>query len=213
MKLISSLVFVLSVSIYAQVPRGVAPSSGPRLGSRQISSGQGASAPSDKAFLGKVISIQPIFVEDEFRSAKITVLSESGLETTYTVLKDTKIMKNGGLCTIKVGKAGDTCAGVMIQNGPALRTLTFSDPPKAVTTSPEESKKRKEAAEANALKWHQQLADKGDPYGQYRMGVRYLKGDGVTNNVELARDYLSKSAAQGYADASAELLKMAKPKD
>lgn len=62
--------------------------------------------------------------------------------------------------------------------------------------------KRKQAAADRALKYNQDLADKGDIYGQLRMGERYLKGDGVEKNEAKAKDYLSKAAAQGSIEAS-----------
>lgn len=45
-------------------------------------------------------------------------------------------------------------------------------------------------------------------YEQYAMGVRYLKGDGVEKNEELARTWLQKSAAQGYDEAKTVLAKL-----
>src|ERR1700677_637619 len=47
--------------------------------------------------------------------------------------------------------------------------------------SPKEAERQraKQGVDANVLKFHQDLADRNDPYGQYKMGMRYLKGDGV----------------------------------
>ena len=66
----------------------------------------------------------------------------------------------------------------------------------------------KNEAGAKVLAWHQELADKGDPYGQYKMGLHYLNGDGVAKDVQKARDLFSKAAAQGNQDAAAELAKL-----
>jgi len=60
----------------------------------------------------------------------------------------------------------------------------------------------------HTLEWHEQLASEGDPYGQYRMGLRYLKGDGVPQDVEKARDLLKSAAAQGDKGAAEELAKL-----
>jgi nitrate reductase NapE component len=67
--------------------------------------------------------------------------------------------------------------------------------------------KKKELA-ANALKYHQRLADKGDPYGEYQMGLRYMNGDEVEKDWFKAADYLGKAAVQGRTDAAAELNKL-----
>lgn len=66
----------------------------------------------------------------------------------------------------------------------------------------------KNDAGAKVLAWHQELADKGDPYGQYKMGLHYLNGDGVAKDLQKARDLFSKAAAQGNKDAAAELDKL-----
>lgn len=51
------------------------------------------------------------------------------------------------------------------------------------------------------LKWHQGLADKGHIHGEYSMGLRYLRGDGVERNEELGRAWLTKAAKQGHDEA------------
>jgi len=71
-----------------------------------------------------------------------------------------------------------------------------------------QNKKEKQAGEAAALKWNQSQADKGDDYGELRMGERYLKGNGVEKDLAKAKDYFSKSAAQGNLDASNALVKI-----
>jgi hypothetical protein len=70
------------------------------------------------------------------------------------------------------------------------------------------NEKEKRTGEAAALKWNQSQADKGDAYGELRMGERYLKGDGVEKDLLKAKDYFSKSAAQGNLEASNALVKI-----
>ena len=70
------------------------------------------------------------------------------------------------------------------------------------------SEEKKRQLAANALKFHQDLADKGDAYGQYMMGLRYMNGDGVEKDWFKASDYLGKASVQGRADAAAELTKL-----
>ena len=70
---------------------------------------------------------------------------------------------------------------------------------------------KRTASQLKALNYNQALADKGDAYGQLRMGERYLKGDGVDKDITKARDYLSKAAAQGNIEASNLLVKINPP--
>lgn len=63
----------------------------------------------------------------------------------------------------------------------------------------------KRAADAKALKYDEDLAAKGDAFGLLRMGERYRDGDGVTNNLALARDYLQRAAKAGDPTAADEL--------
>ena len=65
-------------------------------------------------------------------------------------------------------------------------------------------------ANAKALKFNQDQAAKGEAYGQFRMGERYLTGDGVEKDLIKARVYISKAAEQGMTSA-VELLKNLPP--
>lgn len=66
----------------------------------------------------------------------------------------------------------------------------------------------KSKTDAKVLAWHKELADKGDAYGEYKMGLRYETGDGVDKDVDKAKDMLGKAAAQGNSDAASELSKL-----
>lgn len=66
----------------------------------------------------------------------------------------------------------------------------------------------KSSSDAKVLAWHKELAEKGDAYGEYKMGIRYLNGDGVDKDPVKAKDLLSKAAAQGNKDAADALAKM-----
>jgi hypothetical protein len=66
----------------------------------------------------------------------------------------------------------------------------------------------KETAKQNALKFNQDLADKGDAYGLFRMGERYRDGEGVPKDFTKARDYLTKAAAAGSPTAEDDLKKL-----
>jgi hypothetical protein len=65
----------------------------------------------------------------------------------------------------------------------------------------------KNVPQARALKFNQDLADKGDAYGLLRMGERYRDGDGVPKDLNKAREYFTKAIAAGSPTAAEELEK------
>jgi hypothetical protein len=83
--------------------------------------------------------------------------------------------------------------------------------PEEVAAAKTQADRKKATGDAATLKFYQEQAEKGDAYGQYRMGIRYLEGDGVPKDLAKARDYLSKAAAQGNKEAAAELAKLPVP--
>jgi len=60
-------------------------------------------------------------------------------------------------------------------------------------------------AQTKALEFNLKQAENGDAYGQYRMGVRYLKGEGVSVDEAKGIEWLKKAIAQGHADAKKAL--------
>lgn len=58
---------------------------------------------------------------------------------------------------------------------------------------------------AKALQEIRPLAEKGDPRGQYSMGVLYENGYGVTKDLKLAAAWYLKAAKQGNTDAQYNL--------
>jgi hypothetical protein len=60
-------------------------------------------------------------------------------------------------------------------------------------------------ASAKALKYNQDLADKGDPTGLLRMGERYRDGDGVEKDLVKAKSFLQRAADAGSPTAAEEL--------
>jgi hypothetical protein len=67
-----------------------------------------------------------------------------------------------------------------------------------------EAKRKADQASAT-LKHHQELAAKKDPYGLYRMGKRYLEGDGVEKDPERGWQLLRQASLAGHEGAK-ELL-------
>jgi hypothetical protein len=80
-------------------------------------------------------------------------------------------------------------------------------PPRALTDSEVAAARQKADAKktdmaASLLKYHQSLADKGDPYGWLQMGKRYLTGDGVAKDEVEARRLLSLASRAGQTEAT-----------
>lgn len=71
----------------------------------------------------------------------------------------------------------------------------------------------KQGMDAKLLGYHKDLADKGDAYGELRMGLRYHDGDGVPQDLDKAREWLQKAADQGDSDAASALDKLPKPQN
>lgn len=84
---------------------------------------------------------------------------------------------------------------VKIQNVPAV----------LAKLAKEKEDEKKRAVLDKVLKFNQDAADKGDPYGLLRMGERYRDGDGVPKDLVKAKDYLTKAAATGSPTADSEL--------
>ena len=87
---------------------------------------------------------------------------------------------------------------------PPTRKLT----PEEAAAAKAQAAKKNGGAEAAKLKFDEEQAEDGKDLYQYRMGVRYLKGDGVPIDTAKAIGYLSKSAEQGNQDAKKELAKL-----
>ena len=63
----------------------------------------------------------------------------------------------------------------------------------------------REEAARKAVDFQKKRAEEGSGQAQYDLGVRYLKGDGVQRNDPLGREWLQKSANNGYIHAQRKL--------
>lgn len=77
-------------------------------------------------------------------------------------------------------------------------------PPRELPPRPLDETEKAEMAE-RVLKYHIEMADKGLPSFQFLMGERYQFGRGVTQNLETAKSWFEKAAAQGDTDAKRSL--------
>ena len=87
---------------------------------------------------------------------------------------------------------------------PPQRQLT----PEETAAAKEIASKQRTSSDSSALKFIQEQAEKGSALYQYRLGLRYVNGEGVTNDLAKAREYFTKAAAQGNDDAARELAKL-----
>lgn len=89
--------------------------------------------------------------------------------------------------------------------------VTSAPPPVPLTPEQIAAKKKKnEEAQAAVLRHHQKLAAHGDDYGLFRMGERYLNGNGVETNIIKGRALLTRAAANGSAEAKKLLAELEK---
>ncbi|MGV3774330.1 MAG: tetratricopeptide repeat protein [Verrucomicrobiales bacterium] len=73
-----------------------------------------------------------------------------------------------------------------------------------VPPSPEKIEAERQKTIANTIAWEKLRAEAGSERAQYALGLRYVKGDGVPQNVPLGSSYLRKAADNGYAPAERE---------
>ena len=90
---------------------------------------------------------------------------------------------------------------------PQARKLTAEE----VTAAKTEAQKKKAEMDAAIVKFEMEKSEKSSDLYQYRVGLRYLNGNGVPKDLAKARDYLSEAAAQGNKEAAAELAKLPAP--
>ena len=70
---------------------------------------------------------------------------------------------------------------------------------------PGKTDKEKEELVRKTVEYQKQRAEEGSATSQYDLGMRYLKGDGVEKDLELARKWLTKSAEGGNSQAKEKL--------
>lgn len=96
---------------------------------------------------------------------------------------------------------------------PPVTQPTYEPPltPEQIEAAKAKAAADKKAGEEKGLKYNQELAAKGDPYGLLRMGERYRDGDGVPKDLAKARDYFTKAIAAGSPSAADELSQLDQP--
>jgi outer membrane protein assembly factor BamB len=97
---------------------------------------------------------------------------------------------------------------VRMPDGLACYDVTRASNPGAFVVSALTAKPDKGETAMRVVKFWQEKADKGDSFGQFRLGQHYLTGDGVEKDIAKARDLFQKAAAQGNKEAEAALQKL-----
>jgi TPR repeat protein len=84
----------------------------------------------------------------------------------------------------------------------------------AAPVDPEKEKAEKAAAVKRTVEFQKKRAEAGSETAQYDLGMRYLNGDGVEQDLTLARKWLKASAEKGHKFAAKKLaeLESAEPK-
>jgi len=165
------------------------------------------SGPANQGFTGQ-LTVLSLARNPGRLPARLQVRTEFGYTREATVDGGTQIMRAGLPALITDAKVGDTVGVVFSGASDHAKSVSFT--PKAVqpTQTPQQIAKKKADGDAKALKSLQDTAETNSA-SQYRLGVKYIKGDGVAKDVPLGKSFLEKSAANGNEDAKAELVKLA----
>jgi len=70
----------------------------------------------------------------------------------------------------------------------------------------------KEEVERKRLEYQKKRAEEGSPIAQFDMGLRYMKGDGVEKNLELAEKWFTLAEKNGNVHATKQLAELKKLK-
>lgn len=55
--------------------------------------------------------------------------------------------------------------------------------------------------DAEAVEWYKKAADQGNAGGEYGLGQMYLKGEGITQDLALGRQYIERAANKNHVEA------------
>lgn len=120
------------------------------------------------------------------------------------------------LCTIKSGKKLALAAvdyGIPFNGsfeGKTLFRVSTAGVARIAVPTAEEVKDKNLQLQRNAFKFELKEAEAGSPGFQYKIGIHYLRGEGVERNQTLALEWLRKAADGGNAKALEELEKLNK---
>jgi hypothetical protein len=84
-------------------------------------------------------------------------------------------------------------------------------PPVSPTRPPVKPSLDKAELEEHVVAFQKQRAEQGSVSAQYELGLRYLSGNGVEQNVQLARKWLQMAADGGDSRAARKVAELKKP--
>jgi hypothetical protein len=93
---------------------------------------------------------------------------------------------------------------------PAQTTAPAPQPRIITNAVPEKTKEQKEEITRKTIQFQMKQAEQGAPTAQYDLGMRYLNGDGVEKNLELAEKWFQASATNGNSLAAKKLEELKK---
>jgi hypothetical protein len=162
------------------------------------------SAPANQGFTG-LLTVMSLARSPNRLPARLQIRTEFGYTREVGVDGGTTITRAGLPALITDAKIGDT-VGVVF-SGASDHAMRLAFTPRPVQLTPEQIAKQKADADAKTLKSLQNTAGT-NAVSQYRLGMKYLKGDGVPKDAAQGKSLLEKSAAQGNEQAKAELVKL-----
>lgn len=171
-------------------------------------------APHWFACWGRVIEVQPTGIRvsghSEFYGAGEKIFFVEGYP--YEVEEDQYIeriaAKDSGVYTYTTVLGGTSTIRRFVY-GRIVNAPTVPPPsPEQLKALADAEARKKAASDAKALNYNRDLAERGDAYGQFRMGERYRDGDGVDKDPRQAREWFAKASAQGDKAASKALAAM-----
>ena len=123
------------------------------------------------------------------------------------------LVDNDPLQTIECKLVGSEAYESLSGAKTTVRVLDYGiacSPPKETIESLKRQKafvlQQRRDAKERRIRLEMQEAEKGRPSAQFMLGRRYLYGDGIAEDEDLARHWLERAAAQGNPDAQATLL-------
>jgi hypothetical protein len=88
------------------------------------------------------------------------------------------------------------------------RTAPAATPPAAPVqpyVAPEKTQEEKDAILRKTIEFQKQRAEAGSPSSQYDLGMRYLTGDGLEKDPDLAKKWLTAASTNGNSQATKKL--------
>lgn len=176
-------------------------------------------------FVGKVVEVQPngVRLEGHYGSPGFVEYSSEVYYNDFFVEGFPFQMAEGDLVTERLAltakESGTYTYPTTLGGSRTIHKLIYGIPCDAPAPSPAElaaqasiqksksdaKEKAKQDAAARVLKWNQDQADAGDPYGLMRMGERFRDGEGVETNLVKARRYFIRASALGNKQAEDDL--------